>query len=161
MTLAEFEDLIERLGEDLATWPSEQAAQALELLEVSPEARAIRRKARALRRAFDAAPTPQASAALVDRILAQAAVTPQIDSPPADPPPKAAAPASPPAQPSRKPPRRALRDMPGMLALTFSPALGLALAACFAGGLLISAHVGAQPVRIGLLEEPGSILDLR
>ena len=156
MTLAEFEDLIERLGEDFATWPSEQAAQALELLEVSSEARAIRRKARALRRAFDAAPTPQASAALVDRILAQAAVTPQAHTPP-----KAVAPAPPPAQPSRKPPHRALRGTPGMLALSFSPALGLAMAACFAGGLLISAHVGAQPVRIGLLEEPGSILDLR
>jgi len=152
MTLAEFEDLIERLGEDLATWPSEQAAKALELLEVSPEARAVRRKARALRRAFDAAPAPQASTALVDRILAQAAATPQADSPP-----RAAAP----SQPARKPPRRALRQMPDVLALSFSPAWRLALAACFAGGLLISAHVGPEPVRVGLLEEPGSILDLR
>jgi len=48
-TVKEFEDLIDRLGDNLALWPSEQAAAAVDLLAASAEAREIRRQARVLR----------------------------------------------------------------------------------------------------------------
>lgn len=71
MNVAEFEDLVDRLGEDLSRWPDAQRLAATDLLTASAEARALHAEAEALRRAL--APTPvRAPAGLADRIVAAA-----------------------------------------------------------------------------------------
>ena len=71
MDVREFEDLIDRLGEDVSCWPDEQRQGATELLASSPEARALLEEACVLRRALSA-PVVRAPAGLADRIVAAA-----------------------------------------------------------------------------------------
>ena len=71
MDVTEFEDLIDRLGEDLTCWPEDRRLAAEALLANSSEARALRDEATALRRAL-AAPPVRAPAGLADRIVAAA-----------------------------------------------------------------------------------------
>ncbi|WP_315705556.1 MULTISPECIES: hypothetical protein [unclassified Bradyrhizobium] len=82
MDVREFEDLIDRLGEDVSCWPEGQRQIAAELLASSPEARALLEEARALRQALSS-PAVRAPAGLADRIVAAAgrleAVTPAAD----------------------------------------------------------------------------------
>jgi hypothetical protein len=68
LDVAEFEDLLDRLGEDLSAWPAAQQQAATSLLLYSAEARAHLAEARLLRQALTAAPV-RASAGLVDRIM--------------------------------------------------------------------------------------------
>jgi hypothetical protein len=72
MDVTEFEDLIDRLGEDLSLWPEDRRLSAEQLLACSAEAQALLEEARALRRAL-AAPPVKAPAGLADRIVTAAA----------------------------------------------------------------------------------------
>ncbi|MBR0840347.1 MULTISPECIES: hypothetical protein [Bradyrhizobium] len=72
MDVIEFEELIDRLGEDLSLWPDDRRLPAEELLSRSSAAQALLEEARALRLAL-AAPPVRAPAGLADRIVAAAA----------------------------------------------------------------------------------------
>ena len=76
MDVATFEDLIDRLGEDLSRWPDDQRLAAVQLLASSVEARTLYEQASAVRRAL-AAPPVRAPKGLVDRIATAAAKLPQ------------------------------------------------------------------------------------
>jgi hypothetical protein len=71
MDIAEFEDLIDRLGEDLSIWPDGSRLAAEELLASSVEAQALHARARALRQALTTPPV-RAPVGLADRIVAAA-----------------------------------------------------------------------------------------
>lgn len=64
-----FEDLIDRLGEDLSRWPSDQRIAAEQLLATSAAARNLHEEARVLRQALSG-PKVSAPAGLADRIVA-------------------------------------------------------------------------------------------
>ena len=49
MDVTEFEELIDRLGEDLSRWPEDRRVPAQELLARSPAAQALLEEARTLR----------------------------------------------------------------------------------------------------------------
>ncbi|MFT4117784.1 hypothetical protein [Bradyrhizobium sp.] len=72
MDVTEFEELIDRLGEDLSLWPDDRRLPAEQLVAQSAAARALLEEARTLRRAL-AAPPVRAPAGLADRIVAAAA----------------------------------------------------------------------------------------
>jgi hypothetical protein len=71
MDVREFEDLLDRLGEDLSRWPDAQRQAAVDLLSSSPEASALLAHAREMRDALSAPPV-RAPAGLADRIFAAA-----------------------------------------------------------------------------------------
>jgi len=71
MDVGAFEDLIDRLGEDLSLWPDAQRVAALELLASSADARVLYDEARTLRQVL-ASPPVRAPAGLADRIVAAA-----------------------------------------------------------------------------------------
>ncbi|MBR0954654.1 hypothetical protein [Bradyrhizobium canariense] len=72
MDVTEFEELIDRLGEDLSLWPDDRRIPAEELLARSAAAQALLEESRVLRRAL-AAPPVRAPAGLADRIVTAAA----------------------------------------------------------------------------------------
>ncbi|MBW7971207.1 hypothetical protein [Bradyrhizobium sp. BR 10289] len=72
MDVTEFEELIDRLGEDLALWPDDRRLPAEALLAQSSAAQVVLEEARALRQAL-AAPAVRAPRGLADRIVAAAA----------------------------------------------------------------------------------------
>jgi hypothetical protein len=72
MDVSEFEDLIDRLGEDMSRWPEGQRVAAQELLASSRDAQALLEEARTLRRALARSPG-RAPAGLADRIVSAAA----------------------------------------------------------------------------------------
>jgi hypothetical protein len=80
MDVSEFEDLIDRLGEDTSRWPTRQRLAAERLIASSNEARALLEEARTLRRAL-ATPPGRAPAGLVDRIVAAASKLSAEESP--------------------------------------------------------------------------------
>ncbi|WP_375788744.1 hypothetical protein ACE10Z_15840 [Bradyrhizobium sp. Pha-3] len=80
MDVATFEDLIDRLGEDLSRWPDDQRLAAVQLLASSVEARTLYEQASAVRRALTAPPV-RAPKGLVDRIVTAAAKLPQKELP--------------------------------------------------------------------------------
>jgi len=71
MDVREFEDLIDRLGEDVSHWPAGLHQAALELLASSPDANRLLSGARLVREAL-ASPPIRAPAGLADRIAAAA-----------------------------------------------------------------------------------------
>ncbi|MCP9627700.1 hypothetical protein NML43_11430 [Rhodopseudomonas palustris] len=75
MDIAEFEDLIDRLGEDPSRWPDDQRREAERLVATSTEAQRLLADAKAAREAL-AAPPIRAPAGLADRIVAAARQTP-------------------------------------------------------------------------------------
>lgn len=77
MTAAEFQDLLERYGEDLSGWPLPLRDEALSLVKRDPQARAALREAEALRDAILAVPPIKAPAGLAGRIAAMAETLPQ------------------------------------------------------------------------------------
>lgn len=83
MDVATFEDLIDRLGEDLSRWPDGQRLAAVQLLASSAEARTLYEQASAVRRAL-AAPPVRAPKGLADRIVTAAAQLPQRELPQED-----------------------------------------------------------------------------
>ncbi|WP_347952038.1 hypothetical protein [Bradyrhizobium sp. CER78] len=76
MDVATFEDLIDRLGEDLSRWPDDQRLAAAQLLAASAEARTLHEQASAVRRAL-VAPPVRAPKGLADRIVTAAAKLPR------------------------------------------------------------------------------------
>ena len=72
MDVTEFEELIDRLGEDLSRWPDDRRLPAEALLAQSSAAQALLDEARILRQAL-AAPAVRAPKGLADRIVAAAA----------------------------------------------------------------------------------------
>ncbi|WP_426443195.1 hypothetical protein [Bradyrhizobium genosp. P] len=83
MDVATFEDLIDRLGEDLSRWPDDWRLPAMQLLASSAEARALYEESSMVRRAL-AAPPVRAPAGLVDRIVFAAAKLPREPAAPED-----------------------------------------------------------------------------
>lgn len=71
LSLAELQDLVDRLGENVAGWPAEIRSPAEALIARSPRARAIIAAAQALRAAMGESPA-KAPAGLADRIVAAA-----------------------------------------------------------------------------------------
>ena len=69
---ARFQDLVDRLGEDLRLWPDPDRAAGEALLRHSATARTILATAVALRETFDATATVKAPAGLAARIIALA-----------------------------------------------------------------------------------------
>ena len=82
MTIVEFEDLLDRLGDDLSQWPLPQQAAARELLSESEAARRLLQEAEALRRlmARPAAAPPGLRDAIFTQTIRQPAAA---DRPPA------------------------------------------------------------------------------
>lgn len=72
MGVTEFEELIDRLGEDLSLWPDDRRLAAEALLDHSSDARALMENMRVLRQAL-AAPPVRAPSGLANRIAAAAA----------------------------------------------------------------------------------------
>lgn len=70
MDEAQFQDLVDRQGEDLTRWPEAVRAEAEQLLIVSESARRILDNAIALRAAFASTLPIRAPRSLVTRILA-------------------------------------------------------------------------------------------
>ena len=69
MDEAQFQDLVDRQGEDLARWPEAIRVEAELLLVTSEAARRILEDAAALRAAFASAPSIRAPRDLAARIL--------------------------------------------------------------------------------------------
>lgn len=72
MQIDEFEDLLDRHGDNLAIWPAAEREAASALLKVSDEARELLEDARSLRAMFGGQEAVAAPAALASRILADA-----------------------------------------------------------------------------------------
>jgi hypothetical protein len=68
MKIADFEDLLDRLGEDMSSWPVPQQQAAANFLLCSAEARSALAQARLLRQALSAPPV-RAEAGLTERIM--------------------------------------------------------------------------------------------
>ena len=73
MDIEEFEDLVDRFGEDLSQWPHSSREAGAALLRDSPEALEIVEQARQLRALLAPHPSERAPARLVGRITARAA----------------------------------------------------------------------------------------
>ncbi|AMN39089.1 hypothetical protein [Rhodoplanes sp. Z2-YC6860] len=72
MDIVEFEDLLDRLGEDISTWPVDKQRPAAKLLSESSEAQDLIRDAMALR-GLMARPPISAPSGLSERIFERAA----------------------------------------------------------------------------------------
>lgn len=72
MDIDDFEDQVDRLGEDVSAWPEPSRTQALALLKVSAAAREVLAEAAALRKALAPNPAIRAPESLTNRILAAA-----------------------------------------------------------------------------------------
>lgn len=158
MDIDDFEDQVDRWGEDVSAWPEPSRTQALALLQVSAEARAVVADAAALRKALAARPAVRAPADLTDRIVAAARA---VESEP-----RTAIPISTTAprrtgsprteQPRIVPPR--LRWLP-VLASSFGQGWrpALVLSACFLLGLATSFMTVARSQDDGGLGLSGSL----
>ncbi|MFC0240423.1 hypothetical protein [Rhodopseudomonas telluris] len=80
MDIAEFEDLIDRLGDDPSRWPDDQRRDAERLLATSAAAQSLLAEAKAVREAL-AAPPVRAPAGLADRIVAAATQQAPVEPP--------------------------------------------------------------------------------
>jgi hypothetical protein len=118
MDIEEFEDLVDRLGDDLSKWPEAAREVGERLLANSPAAREIMEEAALVRQAFSQGRAEPAPAGLADRIVLRAMA-------------------------HRAPPRPAREPLKGRfafptpsLAFSFRPAVLLPL--CFVVGLALS-----------------------
>lgn len=68
MDVADFQDLLDRLGDDLSLWPNQQRHDAESLLSASEEARIALAEAASLRQMLSSPPVA-APAGLIDRIM--------------------------------------------------------------------------------------------
>ena len=79
MNIEEFEDCVDRYGEDVASWPSPERERGAALVRSSLAARAIVSQAKLLRVAVKGAAPVRAPSGLADRIVARAvAETPTV-----------------------------------------------------------------------------------
>jgi hypothetical protein len=137
MNVAEFEDWLDRLGEDVSRWPESQRQAALALLKDSAEAQTLLEESRALRRAL-AAPKLRAPAGLADRIAAQATTAAQPVPAPVQ---KASLKAPPPRFAAR-----IYRSFPAV-----------ALSLCFLLGLLVGAFSPIREAEIDQIDFPAYV----
>lgn len=72
MSIADFQDLIDRCGHDLSRWPDGVRQAGTHLLSISPDAQAIQAAARELAALAKAEPPVKAPAGLAARIVATA-----------------------------------------------------------------------------------------
>jgi len=101
MKIADFQDLLDRLGEDMSSWPVSQQQAAANFLLSSAEARSALAQARLLRQALSA-PSIRAEAGLTERIMQgvrQGGASP-VETEPAASQPEPTKPVTPPAAPS-------------------------------------------------------------
>ena len=75
ISVEQFQELLDRLGEDLSAWPEELRNQALELLSTSEDARKRLAEAKATADELRAT-SPKAPKGLVNRILRKAGLPP-------------------------------------------------------------------------------------
>jgi hypothetical protein len=115
MNIEEFEDWLDRLGDDLSKWPGPQQAAARTLLAESPAARTLMNEAEALSRMLRS-PSVRAPTGLADRIVMQAKSTP--------------------AQRSVEKPS-VLARLLGFMAVVYRPSLAVFLPICFILGILV------------------------
>lgn len=134
MNVADFEDLLDRLGDDISTWPAPQQQSAADLLRSSDQARLVLDEARRLRRALSAPPM-RASAGLTDRIMQ---AVPRADPKPA-------------VTPAR--PSGSWISGLGFLVSPRSP--GLILAVCFLIGIFVGLYPSLLPDRSSRVDFPG------
>ncbi|MDC7786784.1 hypothetical protein PQJ75_27265 [Rhodoplanes sp. TEM] len=148
MDIDDFEDQVDRWGEDVSAWPEPSRTQALALLEVSEEARAVVAEAAALRKALAARPAVRAPADLADRIFAAARA--------AEPEPRTPVPIPSTAPPPTAPPRsRWLAVLASSFGQEWRPAV--VLSACFLLGLASSFMTVARSQDDGGLGFSGSL----
>jgi len=134
MNVADFEDLLDRLGDDMSTWPAPQQQSAATLLRSSDEARRTLDEARRLRRALSAAPI-RARAGLTDRIMQ--GIPGAVSKP-------AVAPA------------HFARGWNSRLAFLVSPrSPGLILAVCFLIGIFVGIYPSLLPDEPSRVDFPG------
>jgi hypothetical protein len=134
MNVADFEDLLDRLGDDMSIWPAPQQQSAADLLRSSDDARRVLDEARRLRRALSAAPI-RARAGLTDRIMQ--AVPQTVPKP-----------AATPAQLSRGWHR-------GLAFLASPHSPGLILAVCFLIGIFVGLYPSLLPDEASRTDFPG------
>jgi hypothetical protein len=72
MKIEEFEDCVDRFGEDVASWPSPERERGRALLATSTAAQGVVSQAKLLRAAISSAAPVRAPAGLADRIMAKA-----------------------------------------------------------------------------------------
>ena len=72
MKIEEFEDYVDRFGEDVSSWPSPQREGGRALLATSAAAQGVVSQAKLLRAAMSSAAPIRAPAGLADRIVAKA-----------------------------------------------------------------------------------------
>ena len=80
MQVSEFEDLIDRLGDDVSRWPDAQRLAAESLLATSPTAQVLLAESKLIREALTTKPV-RAPAGLADRIVAAAAASKSAPEP--------------------------------------------------------------------------------
>jgi hypothetical protein len=133
MNVADFEDLLDRLGDDISAWPAPQRRSAADLLRSSDQARLLLEEARRLRQVLSAPPV-RAPAGLTDRLM--------LSIPRTEP-----KPAARPAQP--------LRPWYSGLAFLVSPrAPGLILAVCFLIGIFVGLYPSLLPDQSSRIDFP-------
>lgn len=142
MDIDDFEDKVDRLGEDVSAWPEPSRTQAQALLKVSAEAREVLAEAAVLRKALAPNPTIRAPESLTNRILAAAResealprTVPQVGS----------------SRALRAPASRWRAAVASVLGHPLRPAI--VLSACFLLGLVSSLLTADQPrteARLGL-----------
>jgi hypothetical protein len=124
MNITEFEDLLDRLGEDMSAWPAPMQQAAAVLLRSSDQARGLLEETRLMRRALAGTPI-RAPAGLADRIMLGV------------------------RQPASEPAAAHLRSLSsgnGALVSLKSPRqLPLAFAACFLAGILVGISPSLLP----------------
>lgn len=72
MKIEEFEDYVDRFGEDVSSWPSPERERGRALLATSTAAQGVISQAKLLRAAISSAAPMRAPAGLADRIVAKA-----------------------------------------------------------------------------------------
>lgn len=133
MNITEFEDLLDRLGEDMSTWPAPLQQAAAALLGSSDQARGLLEETRLMRRALTGAPI-QAPAGLANRIMLGV------------------------RQPASEPAAAPLRSLSGgegaLVSLKSPRPLPLAFAACFVAGILVGISPSLLPDEASRIDFP-------
>ena len=143
LSLQDFEDFLDRWGDDVASWPQPARRDAQALLAHDPRAGTLLAEARRIRELLAAQPAPRARPELAARILAAAAASPH--SPP---------------QIAEPDPSRLVGLVLWLPRFWLRPVLVLPL--CFALGLLVGVHSVSGPATgLSSDELPAFFLALR
>jgi hypothetical protein len=133
MNVADFEDLLDRLGDDMSTWPAPLQQSAADLLRSSDQARLLLEQAKRLRQALSAPPV-RATAGLTDRIM--------LSIPRAE------------REPAAKPAQRSRPWYSALAFLVSQRAAKLALAVCFLIGIFVGLYPSLLPDQSSRIDFP-------